>query len=152
MKIQNNHSDFRPNFGIKVSTKTAIEAATGCFLENAKISYPRQIKLLSQVGNINTNNLYVGEISEGLRNMSKVIRKRHPEIANAAEKIREFCQSYNLKRTFLPEDEVIFNKKLSQVVENEIKTINKKEINITPMSLEDLGLDKLKNYINKSSL
>lgn len=145
MKIQSNYINYSPNFGIKVPTKVALEAATGTFLENAQISYPRQTKLLSRLGKLNTNKLYSGEMTNGLRNMSKVICKRHPEIATSAEKIKAFCNSYNMKRTFLPEDEARFSKELSDIVENEINTIGKNEINIEAISLKELGLEKYEN-------
>ena len=145
MKIQSNYINYKPNFGIKVPTKVAIEAATGTFLENAKISYPRQTELLSTLGNLNTNKLYAGEMTVGLRNMSKVIYKRHPEIAASAERIKAFCNSYNAKRTFLPEDEAKFSKELYNIVQNEINTIGKNEIDIEPISLKELGLEKYEN-------
>lgn len=145
MRIQNNYPNFHPNFGIKVPTKVAVEAATGRFLENAKISYPRQNELLSKLGNIDTKKLYAGELSEGLRNMRLVIREKHPDVAAAAERIGAFCDSYNMERTFLLEDEAIFSKNLKDFVNQEVKNLGKKEIDIEPISLKNLGLDKYEN-------
>ncbi len=145
MKIKNNISKSHPNFGIKVPIKTAVETASGRFLDNAKISYPRQTKLLSLLGNIDSTKLYTGEMAEGMRNMSLVIRKRYPEIAQAAKRISDFCDAYNMERTFLPEDEAIFCTKLKKEVNKETKALGIKEIDIEPISLKELGLDKYEN-------
>lgn len=142
MNIQQNYQPFKPSFGIKVPVKTAIEAASGRFLDDAKISYPRQKNLLSQLGNIDTNHLYAGEMADGLRNMSKVIRERHPEIKNASERINKECDVINQDRTFLPADEIIVREKISRMLNKEAEQIGKEEIDINPISLKDLGLDK----------
>lgn len=148
MKIQNNFShNIHPSFGIKVNTKTALEAATNMFLDDCKISYPRQTKLLSELSSLDIKKLYSGEMAEGLRGMSKVIKNRHPEINESAARIKKECNALNMERTFLPEDEVIFKEKLDNIVNEELKKIGKREIDIEPISLKELGLEKYENIL-----
>lgn len=141
MNIQNNYKSNQPNFGIKVPVKTAIDVASGRFLRGAKVSYPAEKDLLSKLGNIDSNKLYTGEYATASRNMSKLIRERHPEINAATEKIGKECDIINKDRTFKPQDEVKISQKISQMLDNEANAIGKKEIDIEPMSLKELGLD-----------
>ncbi|MCM1265588.1 MAG: hypothetical protein NC200_05245 [Candidatus Gastranaerophilales bacterium] len=132
----------RPSFGVKVPVKTAIEAATGRFLDDGKIAYPRQRELLSQLSYLNINKLYTGEMADAMRNMSKVIRERHPELKAASERINKECDIINQDRTFLPADEIIVKEKIDKIWNKEAEQIGKDEIDIAPMSIKDLGLDK----------
>ncbi|MCM1338544.1 MAG: hypothetical protein NC191_02605 [Muribaculaceae bacterium] len=133
------------SFGMKIPVKTAIEAASGRFLRDAKIAHPAQLDLLSKLGSIDVRQLYLGEVADGLRNMSHLIRARHPEVASAAERINKECDIINQDRTFLPESEEIIKKQISQMLNGEAKKIGKKFIDISSMTLEELGLDKYAN-------
>ena len=77
-----------------------------------------------------------------MRNMKNLINKRHPNLALAAERISKACDEINKVRTFLPEDEKIVNEKIKQLLNDEVKIIGKKYIDIAPMTLEELALDK----------
>lgn len=129
-------------FGMKIPTKTAIEVASGCFLDNAKVSCPKQYKLLEEVSGLKVMDLYSGEVAEGLRNLSRILREKYPAIGDAAENIRKVCNEINKDRTFLPEDEKIINQKLKSIWNAEAKKIGTKTIEIKDISLEELGLDK----------
>ncbi len=137
------NTGYNQTFGIKVPTRTALEAASGRFFDNSKISYKRQKNLLRKLGNIETRKLYTGELAEALRSMRNGIRKQHPELAIAADRIGKVCDNFD--RTFLTENEIQFNEILRTAINNEIKQINKTKIDIEPMALKDLGLDKYEN-------
>lgn len=130
------------SFGMKIPTKTAIEVASGCFLDNAKFSCPKQYKLLEQVSGLKVMDLYTGEVAEGLRNLSRILREKYPAIRDAASNIRKVCDKINEDRTFLPEDEKIINKTLKDIWNAEAKKIGTKTIEINDISLKELGLDK----------
>ncbi len=132
-----------PSFGIKIPVRTALEAASGCFFDDAEKSYPRQMKLLAKLGNIEPMKLFTGEVAEAVRGMRNGIRVQHPELHSAAERINKECDSFD--RTFFPEDEIEFNKMLKNAINREVTKIGKKYINIEPFSLKDLGLDKYEN-------
>ncbi|MDE6138270.1 MAG: hypothetical protein K2F57_02230, partial [Candidatus Gastranaerophilales bacterium] len=78
--------------------------------------------------------------ANAMKGMRHGIRKQHPDIAEAADRIGKMCDSFD--RTFLPEDEMKFNELFTKTINNEIKKLNKKEVDITPFSLKELGLDK----------
>ena len=144
MEIRNNFA-YRnnPYFGIKVPVKTALEAASGRFFDEGKIANPRQLKLLENLGNIKPLELYSGEVAEALRNLRIGIRKQHPDLALAADRIGKTCDEFD--RTFLPEDEIKFNKLLQSTIKQEIENIGKNNIDIEPFSLKDLVLEKYEN-------
>lgn len=132
-----------PSFGIKIHTKTAIEAASGVFLEDAKISYPRQCKLFENLSGLQIKNLYAGEVATGMRNMSQILRQKHPELETATANIKRVCDEVNKDRTFLAKDEIIIKEKLKTALNKEADNIGE-SIDIEPISLTEL---KLKKYI-----
>ncbi len=142
MNMQTNYQA-KPSFGIKVPTKTAIEAATGRFLEEGSIAHPRQSNLLAQLSPLDVNHLYTGEYVTAIRNMTKVIREKHPELKAASERINKECDIINIDRTFLPNDEIIVKEKNNKIWNKEAEQIGKEEIDIEPMTLKELGLDYL---------
>lgn len=135
-------SSYQPSFGVKVPTKTVLSVATGRFLENAKTAYPAQMEMLQKVGNLSHEQLYSYQSAEALRNMGNIIRQRHPNIAKSAERINKECDALNRDRTFKPDDERKVIATINKVVGEEIKNIGKKEIDIAPMNLKELGYDK----------
>ncbi len=139
MQIQNTPPT---SFGMKIPIKTAIEVASGCFLDNAKISCPKQYQLLEQVSGLKVMDLYSGEVAEGLKNLSLILREKYPAIGEAVTNIRKVCNDINKERTFLPEDEKVINKKLKNIWNAEAKKIGTKTIEIDKISLKELGLDK----------
>lgn len=141
MKIQKS-CEYNQTFGIRVPTKTAIEAASGCFLENASISYPRQCKLLEKLSGLDTKKLYSGELGEGLKNLSRHLRDSYPELAEAAANIKKHCNLVNADRTFYPEDELKIIQGLRKLWNEEANKIEKKYIDIPKIPLRILGLDK----------
>lgn len=132
-----------PRFtGVKVPTKTVLSVATGMFLENAKKAHPAQMDMLQKVGNLSREQVYSYQAAEALRNMGKLIKERHPDVAKSAERLNKECKKLNQNRTFLPEDEKVVLATIDRVVNEEIKTIGKQEIEIEPMNLKELGYDK----------
>lgn len=73
-------SSYSPNFGVKIKTKTVLSAATGRFLEDAKVAYPAQMDMLQKVGNLSREQLYSYQSTEAMRNMGNIIKKRHPDM------------------------------------------------------------------------
>lgn len=142
MKIQNNFNN-NQHFGIKVPIRTALEAASGSFFDDGRISNPRQMKLLAKLGNIEPMTLYSGEVAEALRGIKNGIRKQYPELELALDRIHNKCDSFD--RTFLPEDEIIFKQMMKTAIDEEIQKLGKKYIDIEPFSLKDLGLEKYEN-------
>ena len=141
MHIQKMDSNTQ-SFGMKIPTKTAIEVATGCYLDNARRSNRRQYKLLEKVSGLDIKNLYTGEVVTGLRNLSLYLKTNYPKLAAAADNIRKVCDEINANRTFFPEDELLILKKLAKVWNEEAKKIGTRSIDIEPLSLQQLGLDK----------
>ncbi len=133
---------YSPNFGVKIPTKTVLSVATGRFLENAKTAHPAQMDMLQKVGNLSHEQLYSYQSAEALRNMSHIIKQRHPDVALSAERINRECDILNRDRTFLPDDEKKVTETINRVVGEEIKKIGKEEIDIEPMNLKELGYDK----------
>lgn len=138
MKVNN----VSPSFGIKIPVKTAIESATGVFLEDAKISYPRQMDLFEQLSGLDTKKLYTGEVSEGFKGVSRVIKEKFPNIAFSADRISQLCKLLNETRFFDPEGEKLIAKILDNFVDYEINNLKIKEIDMDKIPLEDLGLGK----------
>ena len=133
------------SFGIKVPVKTAIEAASGTFLDDAKVSYPRQIGLLGQLSGLDTRKLYTGEVVEGFKGMRRVIKEKHPDIAESSERISKVCRLLNETRTFQAESEELISKVISNFLEYELSHFKNKEIDIDKIALKELGLDKYEN-------
>ena len=114
------------------------------FSTRAKIANPRQLKLLENLGNIKPLELYSGEVAEALRNLRIGIRKQHPDLALAADRIGKTCDEFD--RTFLPEDEIKIQQIITKHYKNKkIENIGKNNIDIEPFSLKDLGLEKYEN-------
>lgn len=130
------------SFGIKIPTKIAIEAASGRFLENAKVSYPRQCKLLEQLSGLETIKLYSGEVATGFINLSRHLRENYPPLNTAADNIIKLCDEINKDRSFLTKDEITICKQLKTALSEEIKKIGSKVIQINKISLNELGLEK----------
>lgn len=135
-------NSYSPSFGVKVPTKTVLSVATGRFLEEAKVAHPAQMDMLQKVGNLSHEQLYSYQSAEALRNMGNIIRHRHPDVAQSAERISKECDILNRDRTFLPDDEKKVTETINRVVGEEIKKIGKEEIDIEPMNLKELGYDK----------
>ncbi|MBD5402784.1 hypothetical protein HDR58_08300 [bacterium] len=140
MEIRNING-YSQSFGIKVPTKSVLEAACGMFLDDAKTSYPARLNLLSKLGNVDTNKLYSNQVVDSFNNLSKVIKRRYPEIADAAERITDYCKDINETRTFLPKDEIRINNLIKRKLSEEIRFIGSTEIDIAPISKKDLGLE-----------
>lgn len=141
MNIQKIDSNTQ-SFGMKIPTKTAIEVATGCYLDNAHRSSQRQYKLFSKVSGLDAMKLYSGEIATGLQNLSRHLKENYPKLAEAANNIRKVCDEINVNRTFLPESEREISKRLTKVWNDEAKKIGSRTIDIEPVSLQKLGLGK----------
>lgn len=142
-------NSYSPSFGIKIPVKTAIEAATGSFLDDAEISNPRQTALFEQLSGLDTKKLYTGEFADGLRGVRKVICERFPEIAQSAQRIRQLCSLLNENRLFDNEGENLIKNIISNFLEYEAKNLKIKEIELEKLSLKELGLDKYENIHTK---
>ncbi len=138
-------NSYSPSFGIKIPVKVAIESAAGCFLDDAKISYPRQNKLLEQLSGLDVNKMYTGQLVDGLRGVRNVIKERFPEIAHSAERIKILCDLLNENRMFEPEGETLIRRIISSFLDYEAKSLKVKNIELEKLSLKDLGLDKYEN-------
>ena len=138
-------NSYSPSFGIKIPDKVAIESAAGCFLDDAKISYPRQNKLLEQLSGLDVNKMYTGQLVDGLRGVRNVIKERFPEIAHSAERIKILCDLLNENRMFEPEGETLIRRIISSFLDYEAKSLKVKNIELEKLSLKDLGLDKYEN-------
>lgn len=137
MQIHTNYS-YRnnPYFGIKVPTITALEAASGCFLNNCKLSNKRQSRLLFDLTGLDpvrTNKYPIGDI---YRLMKHQIIKQHPELGEAADRIH--AKLTGTLRTFLPEDEIIFKQVLKDAVKEEIKKLGTRKIELEPFNVKEL--------------
>lgn len=137
MEIRTNYScRTNPYFGIKVPTITALEGASGCFLNNCKLSNKRQAKLLFDLTGLDpvrTNKYPIGDI---YRLMRKQIIKQHPELGEAGKRIQEKCAK--ITRTFLPEDEIIFKQVLKDAVKEEIKKLGTRKVELEPFNVKEL--------------
>ncbi len=139
MRIQQTTS---PAFGIKVPVKTAIEAASGCFLDSPTRSNERQLNLLGQLSGLNPMELYLGEVATGLINMSRHLKEKYPQLKQAANHIRKERAKIIKTRTFKPQEEREIAAKLKKLWNLEAKKFGVKELDIEPISLQTLGLDK----------
>lgn len=137
MEIRTNYS-YRnnPYFGIKVPAITALEGASGCFLNNCKLSNKRQAKLLFDLTGLDpvrTNKYPIGDI---YRLMREQIIKQHPELGQAAQRIQEKCAGIN--RTFLPEDEIIFQNQFKKAIQEEMKKLGTRKVELEPFNVREL--------------
>ena len=137
MQIHTNYS-YRnnPYFGIKVPTITALEAASGCFLNNCKLSNKRQSRLLFDLTGLDpvrTNKYPIGDI---YRLMKHQIIKQHPELGEAADRIH--AKLAGTLRTFLPEDEIIFKSQLKKAIQEEMKKLGTRKVELEPFNVEEL--------------
>lgn len=138
-------NSYSPSFGIKIPVNVAIESATGCFFEDAKISNPRQNKLLEDLSGLDVNKMYTGQLVDGLRGVRNVIRERFPEIAHSADRIKILCDLLNENRMFDAKGETLIRRIISTFLYYEVKNLKIKEIELEKLSLKELGLDKYEN-------
>ena len=68
--------------------------------------------------------------------MKHQIIKQHPELGEAADRIH--AKLAGTLRTFLPEDEIIFKSQLKKAIQEEMKKLGTRKVELEPFNVKEL--------------
>lgn len=135
MKIQHAHTQ---SFGMKISAKEALQAATARNLFGTDESIRLQQKVTSKLINYDMQALEHAEYGRAVNKLSEVLRNKYPILDKIATKIDTLCANfYDTLHPLKTQKE--FNEDLNYVVNNGLKEIGE-EIDIEPVAAKTLGL------------
>lgn len=126
----------KPVSGIKLTQKQALQVATLRNLFGTKKGFKTLKNVTKQVADISTDT-YKGNDAIAATTLSKIIKRKYPELAAAAKKIDVYCEK---NAEILNNTQGQKSKELSNFVKKILDSLSEKTFQLDKMQPSELGI------------